>query len=682
MRQRFVAISLALLAVAFWFTSTQLSGDESTIVEAPVVEAPPSPVADDLGGGTATQPSTSEDTATAPLAEAQSADELSGSIGLATEPANSARPQTNIPVYDTAWQMLVLASPAEADQYFQTLDAYGFTGAWAGVIHHAPATYAHPFRGGGTVATRDEQGNVVLTNEYVAHVNQILDAAQRHGQKVGLVVAWQNLYLPGGGSDAGNPTSDLVRGTVDANNSYAYGVQMVEAFGSHPAVSMWVFGGDAGTNNTEANIQVWRNMAAGVRDAGSTLDITYHTPTSHFDQLNYAGEPWLDFISPETGHSQDEFETEAELRAVADAYRLPVWQGESRYFNINFDWVTEAFRNPGVAEVEADAIAARNAGVAGYVYGDAGRWNWCGGFGDSTPCDASNIAASFGAGEAAVINVFTDAAPIATPEPTTPAPAPAEQSRVEFEVDGQGVGGTATVAVLVDGVEVGLVFFGETRSTQSIKIPSDTAWADVELMHLDQAGVDLTLFSMSWRNETRQMVGGQVLVSGQWTGAECSPLGDPLGANIECTGVVSFPATVTPAAVPQPVQAPTQTQAPAVAPSVSFTSPTTMRPSVVTIVGGFAGGGTEPGTDGAGILGVAVSVVRSDVSPNLVWDGASWVPDIAPVNVPAAIDGSGAWALPGVDLTQPGVYQFTAQALDANSLAAATTGQTITVVAN
>ena len=314
---------------------------------------------------------------------------------------------TYLPVYDTAWQMFVRSTPAQADSYFAALAANGFSGAWSGIIHHAPATYNTNFNGGGPVGSL-ENGELVLTDQYIAHARQILDAADRHGMKIGIVPAWQNLYLPGGGADNGNPTSNVVRGTVTDDNAYAYGRHLVEAFGGHPALSMWVFGGDAGTNNTEENKAVWREMARGVRDAGNELSITYHTPTSEFDQLNYVGEPWLDFISPETGHGQTAATTEEELSVVSDAFDIPVWQGEPRYFNINFDWVNPRFRNPGIAAVRNDAQAAENAGVAGYVYGDAGRWTWCAGFGDSTPCAPNDIAASFGPGEQAVIEVFSN----------------------------------------------------------------------------------------------------------------------------------------------------------------------------------------------------------------------------------------------------------------------------------
>lgn len=324
---------------------------------------------------------------------------------------------TTIPVYDTAWQMFSQASLAEADEYFAALEANGFTGAWAGVIHHAPARYNDNYEGGGLIGELNANGEVVLTPGYIAHVRSILDVAYEHDMRVGMVVAWQNLYLPGGRSDEFLAKSDLVRETIDTSNAYAYGRHMVEAFGDHPAVSMWITGGDAGSNNTEANVEVYRIMAQGIRDAGSNLDINHHLPSGYFDHFTYVDEPWLDAIAPETGHIQEADVTEDELNAVREAYGLPVWQGEARYFNISYDWIPAEANNPGVAEVRADAIAARNAGVSGYVYGDAGRWNWCLGFGDSTPCDAANIADSFGAGEVAVVAVFAG-------EPTTPTTTP------------------------------------------------------------------------------------------------------------------------------------------------------------------------------------------------------------------------------------------------------------------
>ena len=340
---------------------------------------------------------------------------------------------TSIPVYDTAWHMFSRATPEQSDEYFAELASRGFTGAWSMVLGHAPTTYNHTFNGGGQIGEFTDRGEVVLSDGYIAHVNEILDTAHAHGMQMGLVVAWQNLYLPGGLSDEHVPASDLVRGTVTTDNAAAYGRHMVEAFGDHPAVNSWVLGGDAGSNNTVANIEVWEIMADAIRDEGSTIDIGIHLPPAQFDYLIYQDVDFLDFAAPEIGHTKTPEQGQLEMEVAVEAYDIPVWMGEARYFNSDFTWVPDQFRNPGIDEMVEDAIASRNAGVQGYLYGDAGRFTWCNVFGDSTPCDRQNIADSFGPAEDAVIAVFaaetpvpattTTAAPapVATPAPTTTA---------------------------------------------------------------------------------------------------------------------------------------------------------------------------------------------------------------------------------------------------------------------
>ena len=341
----------------------------------------------------------------------------------------AATANTSIPVYDTAWHMFSRATPEQSDEYFAELAARGFTGAWSMVLGHAPTTYNHTFNGGGQIGEFTDQGEVVLSDGYIAHVNEILDTAHAHGMQMGLVVAWQNLYLPGGLSDEHVPASDLVRGTVTTDNAAAYGRHMVEAFGDHPAVNSWVLGGDAGSNNTVANIEVWEIMADAIRDEGSTIDIGIHLPPAQFDYLIYQDVDFLDFAAPEIGHTKTPEQGQLEMEVAVEAYDIPVWMGEARYFNSDFAWVPDQFRNPGIDEMVEDAIASRNAGVQGYLYGDAGRFTWCNVFGDSTPCDRQNIADSFGPAEDAVIAVFAaeTPAPTTTPAPattTTAAPAP------------------------------------------------------------------------------------------------------------------------------------------------------------------------------------------------------------------------------------------------------------------
>lgn len=358
---------------------------------------------------------------------------------------------TSIPVYDTAWQMFSRATPAQADEYFEELKDRGFSGAWVSVIGHAPATYNHTYPGGGLIGAYTN-GEIVLSAGYIAHVNAILDKAHDHGMKVGLLPAWQNLYLPGGQSDAHVPASDLVRETLTTANAWAYGVQMVDAFGDHPALSAWVFGGDGGTNNTAANIEVWEIMADAIRAEGSTIDIGIHLPPYEFDSLLYQDVDFLDFAAPEVGHNKTPARGQWEMEQAVDAYDVPVWMGEARYFNNDFLWLPVEWRNPGAAEMAADAQASKNAGVSGYLYGDSGRWNWCAGYGDSTPCDPNNIADSFGPGEDAVIAVFqgTPPTPTTTTTTTTTTTAPAaycgpHRVTVDFNTGQRPTGGSDVI---------------------------------------------------------------------------------------------------------------------------------------------------------------------------------------------------------------------------------------------
>ena len=103
------------------------------------------------------------------------------------------------------------------------------------------------------------------------------------------------------------------------------------------------------------------------------LEFNHHLPTAYSvsnpngdGHLNYTDAYWLDMVAPETGHTQTAAQTQSQLTTAVNAYIIPVWQGEARYFGINYPWVG-SFINPGVQEMIDDAQAAENAGVAGYV---------------------------------------------------------------------------------------------------------------------------------------------------------------------------------------------------------------------------------------------------------------------------------------------------------------------------
>ena len=317
---------------------------------------------------------------------------------------------TTIPVFDTAWQMLAKATPHTAEKYAVKLKQVGFTGCWSFLLMHPNTTIHDSFNGGGHMGFIDRGGNMRLNDDYVSHVRAILDRFSQQGVKMGLGVAWQNSYLPGG------DPNHHVAGLLHEGNSRAYGSHIALAFSDHPAIDHLIVGGDAGKNNTDANIQVWRNFAEGLADMGNNKRIAYHSPTrsgnendpnNTFRHLNYANEPWLNIAGLETGHTQGPGQTEWELTEGVKTYNpngIECWQGEPRY--TGYTGTGWPFNNYGLEDAVADAEAAKRAGVQGYVFGTWARWPWAGhGF------DPANPQNSFSDIEDAVIAVFAGAPP-------------------------------------------------------------------------------------------------------------------------------------------------------------------------------------------------------------------------------------------------------------------------------
>lgn len=353
---------------------------------------------------------------------------------------------TTVPVVDTVWQAFGLATTSEFEAYTDKLVEYGFDGFVSFLLHHDPVTHLGVCRATGEQIGDVVNGEIRLRPSYVSHVRQLLDIADGKGLNAYVGAAWQNTYLPGGGT--GNPAA---RGTLTVSNAAAYARHLDEQFESHPALAQWVFGGDAGFNNTVANIEPWRIMATELDSRSSETPIAYHTPTDNrqggtFDHLKYVGERWLTHLAVETGHQQEAPATGIEIARAIDAYGpgVVVGNGEPRYHRINYDWVNAKYRDPQSAEMVADAIASRDAGAGFYWYGDGQRWHWAtqGQQAAAGPDYApEQIALTFGSAEREVLRVFS-----------TPANS---GGTMQVEVMARGTTGSEEIALIVDGVDIG-----------------------------------------------------------------------------------------------------------------------------------------------------------------------------------------------------------------------------------
>ena len=161
-------------------------------------------------------------------------------------------------------------------------------------------------------------------------------------------------------------------GRLNRDNAYEVGRQLGEAFGDHPAVSMWVAGGDNFRSSEDP--EIWRRLVDGLREAGADQPVGYHTSAD--DHLRFADEVWLDFLAPQTGHCRDAGWPQERLTEVVAATDKPVFASEMRYEGIQPSWCNTPGGVVSAEAVLADARAAVSAGVAGIVYGHNDRWQW------------------------------------------------------------------------------------------------------------------------------------------------------------------------------------------------------------------------------------------------------------------------------------------------------------------
>lgn len=299
----------------------------------------------------------------------------------------------SLDVWDTAWEMpLRVASMANVNTYFDHLQAKGYKGLIVSYLNHWHGGINETDFNGNPGATWN--GSDLTLN--AAHANlfeDFLDAAQARGLKVGVVAAWGVYYA----TDQYN--SPIY---VNPNNSYAWGQQLGARFGNHPALDLWVMGGDNFYNIEPC--AVWGNMAAGIRAGGSTTPrIGYHTAAKDVERLHCINEAWNEIQLPQTGHCQAANITQIQLTTVSNATAKEVWAGELRYEAIVPTWCTPV--PSGAAAVLADVQAAVAANMDAILYGHTERFQWGSGQVGSGGQGWTSIQTSFNApGETAMFN--------------------------------------------------------------------------------------------------------------------------------------------------------------------------------------------------------------------------------------------------------------------------------------
>lgn len=310
-----------------------------------------------------------------------------------TEGQEHAASQPRVPIYDTAWDMPFWADLNDAETYLDHVAKAGFTGIWISLFNHTGGGISTTSPGSGHATAQLVDGQFQLDQGHAAHVRRILDAAHARGLEVGMVPMWGVFYINDlrFGCEGGTAA-----GPLKSWNSFGLGEQIGRAFADHPAIGHWILGGD--NFCAIEDVEIWRNMVAGLEAGGANQLMTYHTPGLESRLNLFADEPWVDFLSPQTGHCVNPENTQRMLTNLVNSTEKPVWAAELRYEDVQPDW-GECLHWPGnpaaASDIENDAKAALASGVQGVLYGHNERWQW-----------ATGAIGSHGGGSGKVFSTF------------------------------------------------------------------------------------------------------------------------------------------------------------------------------------------------------------------------------------------------------------------------------------
>ena len=327
------------------------------------------------------------------------------------DPSYWGNAQTVVPVYDTAWDMGVQVTLEQGEEYMDFLVDAGFSGfatTYLGNIH-APAQppggnfYVTKDGIGNSIASWDDAtGHLDMDPAHADHFEDILDAAHARGLRVMLLVVWERKTVE-------------QYGLLNEGNVYDWGFQLGTRFANHPAIQAWTLGGDAGTD--EPRTQFWTNVSNGLRDAGVTGDMNFHTGSSTARRVNQIDAPWNTGQLVMTSHCADTALATSRLNTVMAQADIHVWAGEPRYEGIYPTWCPDPYV-PTAQDIVDDALSFVDAGVAGVFYGHNERWQWGHGLEGSDGRGWQGVQDSFNApGAFALIEALTEYQPPTGPPP-------------------------------------------------------------------------------------------------------------------------------------------------------------------------------------------------------------------------------------------------------------------------
>ena len=269
---------------------------------------------------------------------------------------------------DTGWELFHRLTFQEAKKYFATRAQQGFTVIQAVVLAEFDGLHT-PNTNGALPLVNDDPARP--QEAYFLFVDSIIDLAAQHGLYVAVLPTWGDKLF----KDKWGTGPEI----FNRQNAKTYGRWIAARYKNKKNI-VWVVGGDRNPRD-QADVEVWRSMAAGIAEGSGGNDealITFHPQPSETSSSSpwFHEDEWLDFNMLQTGHCAD---VPVWTKIGNDYNRKtikPVLNAEAVYedhplcFNAKDNGYTTAYDSRKAAWLSVMA------GSLGYTYGCHSIWQF------------------------------------------------------------------------------------------------------------------------------------------------------------------------------------------------------------------------------------------------------------------------------------------------------------------
>jgi len=263
---------------------------------------------------------------------------------------------------DTGWELFHHLDRQDAERYFSTRAAQGFTVIQAAALAELDGLHTTNAKGDLPLLHDDP----LQPNEaYFAWVDTLIDLAAKYHLYIGLLPTWGDKLF----KDSWGKGPEI----FNTDNAFAYGKWLASRYRNRTNI-IWILGGDRDPRENSGDLAVWRSMAAGINTGAGGPDhalITFHPqPKARgSSSLWFQKDDWLGLNMLQTGHCRDT----PVWDIVNDDYNRqpakPVFNGECIYEEMPVCFNAKELGYANAYDVRKAAWLSVFAGAFGHTYG-------------------------------------------------------------------------------------------------------------------------------------------------------------------------------------------------------------------------------------------------------------------------------------------------------------------------